>query len=83
MSTSTDRPVEASYENGRVQVRLENGLEFSFPIDGNPRLEGASAEALSAIELSPFGLHWPELDEDLSIRGLLSGDFGQRPGRAA
>lgn len=61
----------------------ENGLEFSFPIDGNPRLEGASAESLSAIELSPLGLHWPELDEDLSIRGLLSGDFGQRPGRAA
>lgn len=83
MSTSTDKPISASYDKGRVRVCLENGLEFSFPIDGNPRLEGASADALSAIELSPFGLHWPELDEDLSIRGLLSGNFGQRPGRAA
>ena len=26
----------------------------------------------------PFGLHWPDLDEDLSIRGILAGDFGQR-----
>jgi hypothetical protein len=32
---------------------------------------------LANIELSPFGLHWPDLDEDLSIRGILAGDYGQ------
>jgi hypothetical protein len=30
------------------------------------------------VEISPFGLHWPELDEDLSFAGLKRGDFGQR-----
>jgi hypothetical protein len=27
--------------------------------------------------VSPYGLHWPDLDEDLSSRGLLEGDYGQ------
>ena len=39
---------------------------------------GKPEEALGRIELSPFGLHWPDLDEDLSLRGVLAGDFGQR-----
>ena len=30
-----------------------------------------------AAEISPFGLHWPDLDEDLSFRGILLGDHGQ------
>lgn len=25
----------------------------------------------------PYGLHWPDLDEDLSFKGLLAGDYGQ------
>jgi hypothetical protein len=32
---------------------------------------------LNNIEISPFGIHWPDLDEDLSFEGLLRGDFGQ------
>jgi hypothetical protein len=32
---------------------------------------------LSRIEISPYGVHWPDLDEDLSFRGLLRGDHGQ------
>jgi len=27
---------------------------------------------------SPFGLHWPTLDEDLSFEGILAGRYGQR-----
>jgi hypothetical protein len=29
------------------------------------------------MEISPYGIHWPELDEDLSFQGLLRGDYGQ------
>jgi hypothetical protein len=57
---------------------MASGLDFSFPIQGNPRLEGKPDHLLSNIEVSPFGLHWPGLDEDLSIRGILAGDYGQR-----
>lgn len=62
---------------------MESGLEISFPVGGNPRLEGQSHDQLDRIELSPFGLHWPDLDEDLSLQGILAGDYGQRPHRAA
>jgi len=30
------------------------------------------------IEISPFGLHWPTLDEDLSFEGILAGRSGQQ-----
>jgi hypothetical protein len=83
MSTLVDRPVRATHSDGKILVALESGLELSFPIEGNPRLEGKPEESLSRIELSPFGLHWPDPDEDVSIRGILSGDFGQRRHQAA
>lgn len=78
MSTLIDKPTKAIHRNGRIHVSMASGLDFSFPIEGNPRLEGKPDNALSNIEISPFGLHWPDLDEDLSIRGILAGDYGQR-----
>ncbi|MFM2165730.1 MAG: hypothetical protein RIS79_101 [Verrucomicrobiota bacterium] len=76
MSTLIDQPLTASYARGRVSVKMRSGLDFSFPVAGNPRLEGQPAFKLAVIEVSPFGLHWPLLDEDLSIRGILHGDHG-------
>ena len=48
-------------------------LEFDIP-----RLESAAEEDVGRIEISPFGLHWPTLDEDLSFAGILNGRYGQR-----
>ena len=56
---------------------LHRGLEFSFPCDAYPRLAAATPAQRSNIELSPMGLHWPEIDEDLSIRGLLRDHAGR------
>jgi hypothetical protein len=78
MSTLIDKPTKAVHRKGRIHVSMASGLDFSFPIQGNPRLEDKPERALSNIEVSPFGLHWPDLDEDLSIRGILAGDYGQR-----
>ena len=83
MSTLIDQPETAICSNGRIRVTMASGLEFSFPVEGNPRLAGKPDAVLANIELSPFGLHWPELDEDLSIRGILAGDYGQPRVRAA
>jgi hypothetical protein len=55
-----------------------SGHEVSFPIKGNLRLESAAEEHVGRIEISPFGLHWPTLDEDLSFEGILAGCYGQR-----
>jgi Protein of unknown function (DUF2442) len=78
MSTLVDTPRSAGFRDGWIFVVLESGTKFQFRAADNPRLAAATAAQLSNIELSPFGLHWPDLDEDLSIRGIARGDFGQR-----
>lgn len=55
---------------------MESGEELRFPYMNNQRLAVGASEQIANIELSPFGLHWPDLDEDLSIRGIRAGDFG-------
>jgi hypothetical protein len=77
MSTLVDSAKRA-YSDGRsIIVEMESGIEVKFPVAENPRLAGGTLEQLNRIEISPFGLHWPELDEDLSFRGILQGRFGQ------
>lgn len=82
MNTLADRVQTATYQEGYICILMESGIEIRFPVSGNPRLCGATPDQLDNIEISPFGLHWPDLDEDLSFRGLLEGDYGQaRPCR--
>ena len=77
MNMLTDSARSAVFRDGQIVVAMASGTEIRFPVAKNPRLARGTAAQLSRIELSPFGLHWPDLDEDLSFRGLLSGDFGQ------
>ncbi|MCG8526970.1 MAG: DUF2442 domain-containing protein [Opitutales bacterium] len=78
MSTLVDKAKVASYANGYVTVVMESGVELRFPIKGNSRLERGTEAELNKLELSPFGFHWPALDEDLSFRGIHEGNYGQR-----
>lgn len=66
------------YENGDIVIKAKDDLRIRFPVKSNSRLKGASPSQLNNIEISPFGLHWPDLDEDLSFNGLMSGDYGQK-----
>jgi hypothetical protein len=78
MSTLVDTVRSAAYSDGHIVVTMDSEVEIRFPVAGNPRLAGGTAAQLNHIEISPYGLHWPDLDEDLSFRGLLDGDYGQR-----
>ena len=77
MNTLTDTAVAAAHADGQIIVCMESGAEIRFPVAENPRLARGTHRQLNHIEISPFGLHWPELDEDLSFRGLRAGDHGQ------
>jgi hypothetical protein len=79
MNTLVDNASSAVHLNGMVVVTMRSGLEVRFPVALNPRLAQGTPQELEHIEISPFGLHWPDLDESLSIRGILAGDYGQRP----
>ena len=78
MSTLIDAPRSAGFRDGFICIVLQSGAELRFPASANPRLAHATPAQLNKIELSPFGLHWPDLDEDLSIRGIAQGDYGQQ-----
>jgi hypothetical protein len=70
--------MEAFHREGRIHVIMESGLEIAFQIAGNKRLTGMDHDSLNRIVVSPFGLHWPDLDEDLSIEEILAGRYGKQ-----
>ncbi|KAB0679982.1 DUF2442 domain-containing protein [Aureimonas leprariae] len=66
-------PVAAECNEIELIVTLGNGARLTTPLWWYPTLLAASPHQRNRIELSPFGLHWPTLDEDLSIEGMLNG----------
>jgi len=77
MNTLIDTAKRAVYADRHILIQMDSGIEIRFPIEKNPRLSKGTPAQLNSIEISPFGIHWPDLDEDLSFEGLLRGDFGQ------
>jgi len=77
MNTLTEQVSKAFFSDGMMHVKLPGGTAFSFPISGNKRLEMASHAQLNNVDVDEDGLHWPDIDEDLSFEGLLHGDHGQ------
>jgi hypothetical protein len=76
------RALRARYDSrsGRVSVELSNGCTFVFPARALQGLDSATDAELARIEPTPlgFGLHWPLLDADFTVSGLLMGIFGSR-----
>jgi hypothetical protein len=54
-------------------VDLSDGRVLGVPLAWFPRLLDASPGDRRSVEISPYGLHWDKLDEDISIEGLLAG----------
>ncbi len=77
MKICIDSVATVDYRYGMILLTRCSGLEVRFPVALNPRLARGTPQELANIELSPFGLHWPDLDEDLSIRAILAVDYGQ------
>lgn len=68
-----ERPVEAWCDPHNLHVRLADGRELVTPLWWYPRLHSASAAERNKVELMFDGVHWPDVDEDLSVRGMLAG----------
>jgi len=56
-------------------VDLEDGRTVSVPIGWYPRLAHGTPAERENVQISGagFGLHWPDLDEDIGIEGILVG----------
>ena len=74
------RPIHAHvrYGEGEIVISVESGVELHFPVAKNPSFAKGTAKQLNNIDISPFGIHWPDLNEDLSFRRIADGDYGQR-----
>jgi len=83
MNILTDRACSAAHVAGWIVIRMESGREIRFPVSENPRLTVGTPQQLNHLEISPFGVHWPDLDEDLSFHGLMEGNHGQFQKRGA
>jgi hypothetical protein len=61
------------FDEHTMWVELTDGRTLGVPLAWFPRLFHASPDARSRVEIGRAGLHWEDLDEDISIAGLLAG----------
>ncbi|MGH8144423.1 MAG: DUF2442 domain-containing protein [Steroidobacteraceae bacterium] len=76
------RAIKAKYDarNARLVVELSNGVILMLPPKLLQGLESATRAQLAKVKLTPLGtgLHWEEIDADLSVAGLAGGAFGSK-----
>lgn len=75
MANPGERIMRASCNQDSVILELADGRTISAPLAWYPRLLHATPEqrAHCIVAGAGFGIHWPDLDEDLSVEGLLRG----------
>lgn len=84
MSTLVNKPRASRvwFDEHNLWVSLADGRQLSIPLAYFPRLLHAQPEQRERFEMSGggTGLHWEDLDEDISVEGLLAG-IGDRTRR--
>ena len=68
------RPVDVTCIDEHLTVTLADGRVLRAPLWWYPRLDQASPADRAVVELMPMGIHWPELDEDISVASILRGE---------
>jgi hypothetical protein len=70
-----ERVADVSFDQDALSVRLKDGRTISVPLAWYPRLFHATAEQRRNWKIAGggYGIHWPDIDEDISTEGLLRG----------
>lgn len=82
----TAKVVDVSVSDTTLKVSLDDCREMTVPLEWFPRLRDASAAQRANWRLigTGEGMHWPDVDEDISVAGLLRGRMtGRSKKRAA
>jgi len=69
------------FDDDSMWVHLDDARVMAIPLAWFPRLLAATPAQRVVFELSPRGIHWEALDEDISIDGLLAGHGDLTHGR--
>ena len=69
------RIVHVTVTDDTLAADLEDGRSIAVPIGWYPRLAHATSEEHARFEISGagYGIHWPDLDEDIGVEGMLLG----------
>ena len=69
------RITNVSVTDDTLSVDLEDGRTISVPISWYPRLAHGTPEERVHLQISGagYGIHWPDLDEDIGVEGLVLG----------
>jgi hypothetical protein len=67
------KPRAVEFTASELGVTLIDGRKIVTPLEWYPRLLRASAAQRARYEIMPMGIHWLDIDEDLSIAGMLKG----------
>lgn len=81
--TSSVKAKTVRFDQDSMWVELSDGRILGVPLAWFPRLLRGSAEQRDQVAISSRGLHWEELDEDISVDGLLAGRGDQARSRSA
>lgn len=73
--SADERVRDVRFSEDSLTVDLMDGRTISVPLEWYPRLAGASPHQLRNWRLcaAGYGIHWPDIDEDLSTEGMLRG----------
>jgi Protein of unknown function (DUF2442) len=67
------KPRAVEFTASELIVMLIDGRKIVTPLEWYPRLQRASAAQRTNYEIMAMGIHWPDIDEDLSIAGMVKG----------
>ena len=73
-SRTQSEPVGVGVSADTLSVDLSDGRTIAVPLMWFPRLWHGTPAERASYELGRNGVHWPELDEDVPIDGLLNGE---------
>jgi hypothetical protein len=71
--TTSPEPLAVRFDADSFWIDLDDGRTIGVPLAWFPRLLHASAKQRQKFSLSRAGIHWEELDEDISVAGFLAG----------
>ena len=79
--TSDPRARVVEISNDLITAHLTDGRTISVPLAWSYRLADATVDQRARYEIigDGTGIHWPDVDEDISVRGMLEGIPAHRP----
>jgi hypothetical protein len=74
-SSSDERVLDVQFTDDAIGVSLRDGRIITVPLVWYPRLLDTAASQRTNWKIAGggYGIHWPDIDEDLSTEGLLRG----------